>query len=229
MGANQMEIRSVGEVICNEMRRRILEGFYSSGERLNVDELARTLDTSKTPIREALGRLESDGLVFFKSRVGWSVSSLTVKEFTDFLEIQYALRLFISDNLLPYLDKLDFDYLDSINQEMRHRLGGENYFHIIQQNDLFHMTIFSIHPNKAMVRRLEELDGLVRLQRVRFFEQEKAVFPKIAGDAFSQHQKIIEKLKSRDADAIAQVSRDHFASIVGAYRHLSQNIQGDPG
>ena len=91
------------------------------------------------------------------------------------------------------------------------------------------MTIFSIHPNKAMVRRLEELDGLIRLQRVRFFEQEKAVFPKIAGDAFTQHQKIIEKLKSRDADAIARVSKDHFASIVGAYRHLSRDVRRNPG
>jgi DNA-binding GntR family transcriptional regulator len=223
-----MEIQSVGEIICNEIRRRILEGLCSSGERLNVDELARTLDTSKTPVREALGRLESEGLVVFKPRVGWSVSALTVEEFTDFLEIQLALRLFISDNLLPHLDKLDFSHLDSINREMRHRLKGQNYFQIIQENDLFHMAIFSIYPNKAMVRRLEELDGLIRLQRVRFFEQEKTFFPKIAGDAFIQHQNIIEKLKSRDADAIARVSRDHFTSIVGAYQYLSKNTEGKP-
>ncbi|MDR2176191.1 MAG: GntR family transcriptional regulator [Synergistaceae bacterium] len=221
-----MEIQSVGEVICNEIRRRILEGFYAPGERLNVDELGRVLDTSKTPVREALGRLESEGLVVFKSRVGWSVSALTVEEFTDFLEIQFALRLFVSDNLLPHIDTLDFALLDSINKEMRHRLEGQDYFRIIQQNDLFHMTIFSIYPNKAMVRRLEELDSLIRLQRVRFFEQERTLFPKLAGDAFIQHQNIIEKLKSRDADAIARVSRDHFASVVGAYQHLSQNTRG---
>jgi DNA-binding GntR family transcriptional regulator len=218
-----MEIQSVGEIICSEIRHRILDGVYPSGGRLNVDELARTLDTSKTPVREALGRLESEGLVAFKPRVGWSVNALTVEEFADFLEIQCALRFFISDNLLPYIDKLDFARLDAINKEMRRRLEGRNYFQIIQQNDFFHMAIFSIHPNKAMVRRLEELDGLIRLQRVRFFEQEKTLFPKIAGDAFIQHQNIIEKLKSRDADAIARVSRDHFSSIVGAYQYLSRN------
>jgi DNA-binding GntR family transcriptional regulator len=220
-----MEIQSVGEIICGEIRRRILEGIYPSGGRLNVDDLARTLDTSKTPVREALGRLESEGLAVFKPRVGWNVSALTVEEFVDFLEIQCALRFFISDNLPPYIDKLDFDRLESINKEMRQRLNGRDYFQIIQQNDLFHMEIFSIHPNKAMVRRLNELDGLIRLQRVRFFEQEKTLFPKIAGDAFIQHQNIIEKLKSRDAKAISRVSRDHFTSIVGAYQHLSRNIR----
>jgi DNA-binding GntR family transcriptional regulator len=79
-----------------------------------------------------------------------------------------------------------------------------------------------------MVRRLEELDGLIRLQRVRFFEQERAFFPTIAENAFIQHQNILEKLKSRDADAISRVSRDHFTSIVRAYQHLSQNVQGEP-
>jgi DNA-binding GntR family transcriptional regulator len=222
-----VEIQSVGELICNEMRQRILEGTYPSGVRLNVDELARTLDTSKTPVREALGRLESEGLVVFKPRVGWSVSALTMEEFTDFLEIQCALRFFISDNLLPYIDRLDFDLLESINKETQTLLEGQDYFQIIQKNDLFHMTIFSIHDNKIMVQRLRELDGLIRLQRVRFFEQERAFFPMIAENAFTQHQNILEKLKSRDADAISRVSRDHFASIVGAYQHLSRNIQGE--
>jgi DNA-binding GntR family transcriptional regulator len=163
----------------------------------------------------------------FKPRVGWSVSALTVEEFADFLEIQCALRFFVSDNLLPYIDRLDFGRLESINKEMRRRLEGEDYFRIIQQNDLFHMEIFSIHPNKAMVRRLNELDGLIRLQRVRFFEQERAFFPTIAENAFTQHQNILEKLKSRDAEGISRVSRDHFVSIVGAYQHLSQNIRGE--
>jgi DNA-binding GntR family transcriptional regulator len=220
-----VEIQSVGELICNEMRRRILEGLYSSGERLNVDELARTLDTSKTPVREALGRLESEGLVAFKPRVGWSVNALTVEEFTDFLEIQCALRFFISDNLLPYLDRLDFGRLEFINEELQKSLEGRDYFRIVEQNDLFHMTIFSIHGNKIMVQRLRELDGLIRLQRVRFFEQERAFFPTIAENAFIQHQNILEKLKSRDAEAISRVSREHFTSIVKAYQHLSHNIR----
>ncbi|MDR1977472.1 MAG: GntR family transcriptional regulator [Synergistaceae bacterium] len=225
MGKIRMEIQSVGEIICNEIRHRILEGLCASGERLNVDELARTLDASKTPVREALGRLESEGLVVFKPRVGWSVSALTMEEFADLLEIQYALRLFISDNLLPYIDKLDFDYLESVNRKLQNLLKGQDYFQIVQQNDLFHMTIFSIHSNQAMVRRLKELDGLIRLQRVRFFEQEKTFFPAIAENAFIQHQNILEKLKSRDADTISRVSREHFASIVGAYKHLSRNMR----
>ena len=222
-----MNVPSVGEVICNEMRHRILKGVYASGERLNVDELSRTLDASKTPIREALGRLENEGLVVFKSRIGWSVSSLNLEEFTDLLEVQCALRFFVSDSLLPHIDKLDFRLLNSINEKLHQLIEGHDYFQIIQQNDLFHMTIFSIHPNKTMVRRLEELDGLVRLQRVRFFEQERTFFPRIAGDAFTQHQKILEMLNARDADAISRVSKEHFASIVGAYKHLSHDIQGN--
>lgn len=218
-----MNVPGVGEIIYNEIRQHILEGNYASGERLNVDELSRTLDTSKTPVREALGRLESEKLVVFKPRVGWSVSSLDVGTFTDFIEYQCALRFFISDNLAPYIDSLDFDFLNSVNEKLRHLFESRDYLQIVKQNDLFHMTILSIHPNKTILRRLEELDALIRLQRVRFFEHEKALFPAIAGNSFEQHRLILEKLKTRDSYVISYVSKEHFASILKAYKHMSSN------
>ena len=221
-----MNIPSVGEIICNEIRKRILRGVYVSGERLNVDELSRTLETSKTPVREALGRLESEGLVVFKPRLGWNVSSLTLEKFKNFLEIQCALRFFLSDNLLPYIDKIDFHLLNSINENLRQLFEDHDYFQIIQQNDLFHMTIFSVHHNKTMVRRLEEIDAIIRLQRIRFFEQEKALSPSIASHSFEQHQMILEQLKARDAGAISRVSKEHFASILESYKHITRNGLG---
>jgi DNA-binding GntR family transcriptional regulator len=218
-----VEVPSVGEGIYSEIKRRILEGVYSSGERLNVDELTRTLDTSKTPIREAMGRLECEQLVVFKPRVGWSVNALNMGPFTDFLEFQCALRFFISDNILPHIDKLDFELLYSINEKLRHLLAGRDCFQIIRQNDLFHMTIFSVHPNKTMLQRLEELDALIRLQRVRFFERETTLFPMVAGNSFEQHQLILEQLKARDMDAISRVLKEHFLAILEAYKHITRN------
>jgi DNA-binding GntR family transcriptional regulator len=219
-----MDIPSVGDIICNEIRRRILECTYASGARLNVDELARRLKTSKTPVREALNRLESEGLASFKPRVGWSVSSLSISEFIDFLEIQCALRHFITENLLPHIDKIDFDLLRSINKKLPQLLAGRSYLEIIQQNDLFHMTIFSVHHNALMLRRLEEVDCIVRLQRVRFFEQEKESFPALADGAFTQHLEILSALEKCDAAAIMRVSKVHHESILRAYKLMSREV-----
>jgi DNA-binding GntR family transcriptional regulator len=213
-----VDIQSVGDIICNEIRQRILEGVYTSGERLNADELARELKTSKTPVREALNRLESEGLVSFKPRVGWSVSALTIEEFIDFLEIQYALRYFITENIMPCIDDIDFGLLRSINQKIPQLLAKRSFFEVIQQNDLFHMTIFSAHPNKLLLRKLEETDAIVRLQRVRFFEQEKESVPSLTEDAFSQHLEILDAFERRDAEAINNVSKKHQESILRAYK-----------
>lgn len=219
-----MEIPSVGEIICNEIRQRIFDGQYASGDRINVDELARKLNISKTPVREALGRLESEGLVSFKPRTGWRVSSLSMEEFVDFLELQCALRYFISDSLEPFIDKIDFDLLHSINRKLPQLVAEHKYHELIHQNDLFHITIFSVHPNRLILRRLAEIDGIVRLQRVRFFEQERARFPMLADDAFNQHQEIIAALESRDAKRISRVSREHHESLLGAFKCMSRGM-----
>lgn len=219
-----MEIPSVGEILCKEIRQRILDGQYASGDRINVDELARKLTISKTPVREALGRLESEGLVSFRPRMGWRISSLSMEEFVDFLELQCALRYFISDSLGPFIDRIDFDLLHSINRKLPQLVAERKYHELIRQNDLFHITIFSVHPNRLILRRLEEIDGIVRLQRVRFFEQERIRFPMLADDAFSQHQEIIAALESRDTERISRVSREHHESLLGAFKCMSQGM-----
>ena len=217
-----MEIPSVGEIICDEIRRRIFDGQYACGDRMNVDELARKLNTSKTPVREALGRLESEGLVSFKARMGWSVSSLSMEEFVEFLELQCALRYFISDSLLPFIDHIDFDLLNSINRKLPQLKEEHKYHELIRQNDLFHITIFSAYPNRLILRRLTEIDSIIRLQRVRFFEQERAKFPALADSAFIQHQEIIEALESRDGERISEVSHRHHESLLDAFKSMSQ-------
>ncbi|MDR1482031.1 MAG: GntR family transcriptional regulator [Synergistaceae bacterium] len=220
-----MDIPNVGDIMYGEVRQRILEGVYASGERLNVDELSREFNTSKTPVREALNRLGSDGLASFKPRVGWSVSALTIEEFIDFLEIQCALRYFVIENIPPYVDNIDFDLLRSINQELPRYLAERSFFKAIQQNDLFHMTVFSIYPNKLLSRKLEEVDGIVRLQRARFFEREKESIPHLMEGAFAQHLEIIAALERRDAQDIIRVSKRHQESILSAYKLLPNDYE----
>lgn len=219
-----MEIPSVGEIICNEIRQRIFDGHYASGDRINVDDLSRKLNISKTPVREALGRLESEGLVSFKPRTGWSVSSFSMEEFVDLLELQCALRYFISDSLQFFIDKIDFDLLHSINRKLPQLVAEHKYHELIRQNDLFHMTIFSVHSNRLILRRLEEIDSIIRLQRVRFFEQERSRFPMLADDAFNQHLEIIAALESRDTERISRVSREHHESLLGAFKCMSRGV-----
>ncbi len=215
-----MELPSVGELIYTEIRNRILNGNYASGDRLNVDELARQFEASKTPVREALGRLERAGLATFRSRSGWSVVLLELGEFIDYLEMQFAMRSFLSDNLAPFVDKIDFAMLRSINQKLRESLRELNYQEVIRQNDIFHMAILSVHPNRVIWNRLEDLNGLVRLQRVNFLESENIHAPKVAVNAYEQHQQIIEVLKMRDTERISQVFRHHNETIIKAYRRI---------
>ncbi|MDR2947510.1 MAG: GntR family transcriptional regulator [Candidatus Adiutrix sp.] len=214
--------------VYNQLKARILDGSYASGDRLNVDELARQLNASKTPVREALAQLASESLVVFRPRSGWSVPSLSLDEFVNFLEMQYALRVFVSVNLMEYIDRLDFGLLDSINTGLQARMREFRYHEVIQQNDLFHQTIFNIHPNRLILDRLEELDALIRLQRVRFFEREHQYFLQVAQRANTMHSDLLDALKKRDPELFIAISKNHHASTLNAYKEMSRLSSCDP-
>lgn len=220
-----MNVPSVSSLIADEVRKQILDGIYVSGDRLNVDEIARQLNASKTPTREALGRLESEGLVAFRPRYGWNVVSLAIPEFLEYLELQGALRNFIVDDIPLYLDRLNFDLLDQINNELIGFYEQGDYLLFIKQNDLFHMNIFDAHPNTVIRRRLAEVDGLIRLQRVKFFKEEKEFAP-VVSNAFVQHKEIIVALREGNPDTVRSVLKKHHQLLLSAYRKMADREVG---
>src|SRR3954452_4463078 len=84
---------TLGDDIYDVLRARILEHSMQPGDRVNIDALARELEVSQTPIREALARLESDGLVRKRPLVGYTVSPLLTRaEFTRMFEMRLLLE-----------------------------------------------------------------------------------------------------------------------------------------
>jgi DNA-binding GntR family transcriptional regulator len=212
-----MKLLTVVEAIIEKLKQDVLNGVYMTGAALNIDELARTYDVSKTPVREALGHLAKEGLVTYKPRIGWSVCSLSREDFSHYLEVRYALRKFLSDNLCPYVDRLDYKKLEEMNSSMKVYLTEGKYRELIETDDIFHMTIFSIYPNPIIITYLGQVSSLIRLQRIGMLENrlqhnEYSLFH----NAPHEHDAIIEALKTRDQGHISEVSERHQKTIMSA-------------
>jgi DNA-binding GntR family transcriptional regulator len=212
-----MKLLTVVEAIIEKLKQDVHNGVYSTGAALNIDELARTYEVSKTPIREALGHLAKEGLVTYKPRIGWSVCSLSKEDFSHYLEVRYALRKFLSDNLGPWLDRLDFKKLEEMNHSMKEYLAHGKYRELIETDDLFHMAIFSVYPNPVILSYLGQVSSLIKLQRIGMLEDrlqhnEYSLFH----NAPHEHDAIIEALKTRDQKHISEVSDRHQKTILSA-------------
>ncbi|BEL04653.1 GntR family transcriptional regulator [Actinoplanes sichuanensis] len=84
---------TLGDDVYETLRSAVLEHILEPGDRVNIDALARELDVSPTPVREALARLESEGLVRKRPRAGYTVSPLlTVAEFHDMFDMRLLLE-----------------------------------------------------------------------------------------------------------------------------------------
>lgn len=212
-----MKLLTVVEAIIEKLKQNVLNGDYTTGASLNIDELARKFEVSKTPVREALGHLAKEGLVTYKPRIGWSVCSLSKEDFTHYLEVRYALRKHLSDNLVPYLDRLDCGKLEELNHSMKNSLKEGRYRDLIELDDIFHMTIFSIYPNPIILTYLSQVSSLIRLQRIGMLEDRLQHHEfSLLHKAPHEHDAIIEALKTRDQEKISKVSEEHQKTIMSA-------------
>ena len=221
-----MDVPTVMEAITKKLEEQILDGTFTTGGALNIDELARNYNVSKTPIREALGRLAREGLVTYKTRIGWSVCDLSPSDFDHYLEVRYILRRFISDNLAPYLDKLDFAKIESMNTAMKTYLKQGKFRSLFEEDDRFHMEIFSIYPNPVLLRYLGQISSLIRVQRIGMLERRLLNHEySLYHNAPIEHDAIIEALHTRDQGKISEASERHQKTIMSALQpaHTSQD------
>ena len=210
-----MKIPTIVEAVLSEVRRRILDGSCAPGDRLNVDELARELKVSKTPIREARGRLAREGFVKSEARIGWSVMLLSLDEFFQMQEIQHALKSYVMDRIAPYVSGIDIEKAVQFNNNMQHFLKTGQNHRALEENDKFHRAIFSVYPNKMLLEQLEEITDTIRLQRISMLER-KILDPEspILQHAPAEHEEIIDALRSGDQKKITDSSMRHQKTIL---------------
>lgn len=208
------KIPTMAEVVMREIENRIMEGSYSPGQKLNVDELSRELNVSKTPVREALGRLARQGLVESKPRLGWRVALLSKEEFYQFQEIKHLIRSYLASRIAPFVSKINFEKIEAMNSNMHHFIKTGQFGRLLEENDKFHMEIFGVYPNKVLLEYLDEVSSAIRLQRIFMLEQKHLDegSPLII-HAASEHEDIIDALRKGDAEGILDSFEKHQKTI----------------
>lgn len=144
--------RAVGAV-----RELILRGDFAAGARLGEVELAERLGVSRTPVREALGRLAAEGLVEIVPNRGARVASWTVDELEDVFDLRAALEPELTALAVPHADPADVDALNELAREME-RVGGpgptQDLDAIVPLNRAFHDLLVRLAAQPAMATAL---------------------------------------------------------------------------
>ena len=186
------------------LRQAILTGRLEPKEQINPKAVAAEFGMSVIPVREALRRLEQEGLIVIKPHVGAAVRELPVAELRENLLIRSELEALAARIAAPLMTAGVLDELSVLLSQMDACLAERHYESFGALNRQFHMTAYGVIPENGLIRLIEQQwDQVPRAASVFL------LVPAHAITAQREHILIFDALKRGDAETAANLTREH--------------------
>ncbi|MDF9277939.1 GntR family transcriptional regulator [Arthrobacter sp. EH-1B-1] len=205
---------SKSEQAYQAVKARIVEGAYSPGYRLVLAAIAKDLGFSVVPVREAIRRLEAEGLVTFERNVGATVAGIDPTEYLYTMQTLSIVEGAATALSAPLIDSVAIARARAVNEEMRHCLQHFDPVRFTQLNQDFHSVLFEYCPNPHILDLVHR--GWNRLASLR--SSTFRFVPGRAHDSVDEHEALLQLIESgADADAIEKAARLHRSATLDAY------------
>ena len=202
------------------IRTQIADGTFPAGTRLVLDRIARDLDMSTLPVREAIRRLEAEGFVQFQQNVGATVSAFDAHSFIEGVETLAVLESAATAQAAAHLTADDIMAARTLNDAMATAIDGLDRATFVVLHDEFHALLTSRCPNTHLIQMVSR--ERARLQRVRMATLALGVGGR---QDIDDHDEILRLIESRaPADQVEDLSRGH---IIAATAALARTPGGD--
>ena len=203
--ADKLEIRMdeylpLRDVVFNTLRQAILKGELKPGERLMEIKLANKLGVSRTPVREAIRKLELEGLVLMIPRKGAEVAEITRQDMEDVLEVRTALEELAVKDACDHITDAQLSELKKASNEFKKALlEGKDLVTCADADMHFHDVILSATNNRRLIQMLNNLSEQMYRYRMEYLKDERT------------HKTLIE-----EHDAIRRALKKHDKVKAGA-------------
>jgi DNA-binding GntR family transcriptional regulator len=189
------------------LRDAILDGTLEPGEQLKDAEIAEWLGLSRTPIREALARLEEYGVVETAPNRYTRVTTLSAGDARDAFTVVAALHSLAASLGVPRVEESELATMRKANEDFSTALRANNVDRALAADDRFHGVLVQASANREIARSLERLKPKVmRLERARFGSL-------VGRRSIEQHDQIIVLCASGRAEEAAQAVRENWLSL----------------
>ncbi|MFI1769675.1 GntR family transcriptional regulator [Streptomyces sp. NPDC020800] len=195
------------ETVYDLLRQRLVDHGIEPGSKLNINALATDLDVSPTPVREALARLEADGLVVKRNLAGYTAAPLlSARAMEDIFEMRLLLEPVAAAKAATRISKADLTILDQFLEDMRKAAEAdtkETLRLFLHHDAAFHEQIAASSGNTLMANTLRRLHAHAHLYRLYFGSE-------ISETTCREHERIVEALRDADPDVASGAMRTHI-------------------
>lgn len=202
--ATEMPDELVVDRIYADLQERILSGSLGSGERLREAQVATLLETSRVPVREALRRLEFDGLVEILPRRGATVRHLTLKDVEELFDVRESLEVLVARLAARHVSEHGVERLEeALATSERAYLSGDER-EVAAANATFHEVMLEITGSSLLQSLMRLVSGRVRwLFRLTHFRADHG--------QRDEHNSLLEAIRHGDEDVAAALAYTHVA------------------
>lgn len=196
----------VREKVYEYLKASILSGHLNPGEKLTEEHLAKTLGVSRTPIREALHKLESEGLIKIRKKRGFIVSKDSNEEVEELFELRSILEGYTLRIISQSISEETLHRLKGFIQNAEEALRRKKIEDVFKYNTRFHDTLHELVAHKTRLHRL-----IVNMRKyVLRHRKETLRYPDGGRRAVEGHRKIVMALELKDPDLCERVMREHI-------------------
>lgn len=193
------------DVVFNTLRQAILRGELKPGERLMEIQLANKLGVSRTPIREAIRKLELEGLVLMIPRKGAEVADISEKSMKDVLEVRHALDELSVELACERISKSQIKELELAAVEFKKSLKSKDVTVIAEADVKFHDVIYEATNNQKLINLLNKIREQMYRYRVEHLKNEE-VYPQL----LAEHDEIIQYISKKDKEKAKKIVCQHI-------------------
>lgn len=205
---------SKSEQAYQAVKARIVEGTYTPGYRLVLGSIAKDLGFSVVPVREAIRRLEAEGLVTFERNVGATVAGIDPTEYLYTMQTLSIVEGAATALSAPLIDPAAVARARAVNEEMRTCLDHFDPVRFTQLNQDFHSVLFEHCPNPHILDLVHR--GWNRLAAIR--SSTFRFVPGRARDSVDEHENLLKLIENgADAEQIEKAARLHRSATLDAY------------
>lgn len=195
------------EVVCETLRNAIIQGVLKPGERLMEIQVSEELGVSRTPVREAIRKLELEGFVVMIPRRGTYVSDLSIKDINEVFEVRTALDVLAAGMAAERITEDELEKMERLLVELGEYIEEDNMEKIVEADSQFHDLLYSASRNSRLVGIINNL----REQLTRFRSLSMS-YPGRLKEMLGEHTRLVESLGLRNVALAKRLAGEHMAN-----------------
>ena len=201
--SSELDITSLSAIVYEDLKRRLNSGILRPGQFIDLAALGRELGMSRTPLRDAMIRLELEGFVTVYPRRGVMVRSLGLSDIRDIYQIIGALEASVVERMALRFRASDADRMDASRAKMAETLGADDFDAYYSANLAFHDVYLDLSDNADLVRTVRTLK-----ERLYDFPRRAEYVKEWELDSTAEHAEITSRLRTGDFKGAAAYIRD---------------------